>query len=98
MPLWLTVTGSDEQALDLLSTPKAVKLLLVRSLATGSDATTDTDHRTDNCFSENVARAVFWVPEDYRGQGQRVLQGEVDVKTSLKPSILFPKFTLSVRR
>lgn len=98
MPLWLTLTGNDEQALDLLSTPKAIKLLLVRSLATGSDATNDTDHRTDNCFFENVARAVFWAPEDYRGLGQRVLQGEVDVKLSLKPSTLFPRFTISVRR
>ncbi|KAH0832895.1 hypothetical protein J3R83DRAFT_11847 [Lanmaoa asiatica] len=95
IPLWLTLTGNDEQALDLLSIPKVVRILLVRSLATGSDATNDTDHRTDNSFFENVARAVFWAPEDYRGPGQRVLQGEVDIKGSLKPSTLFPRFTIS---
>lgn len=97
IPLWLTITGNDEQALDLLSNPKEIKLLLVRSLATGSDATDDTDHRTDNCFFENVARAVFWAPGDHGDLGQRVLQGEVDVKRSLKPSTLFPRFTISVR-
>ncbi|KAF8123480.1 hypothetical protein EV363DRAFT_1228821 [Boletus edulis] len=90
IPLWLTLIGDDEQALDLLSTPKAIKLLLVRSLATN-----DTEHRTDNCFFENVARAVLWAPENYRGQGQRILQGEVEVKGSLKPSTLFPRFTIS---
>lgn len=97
IPLWLTLTADNEQALDLLSTPKAIKLLLVRSLATGSDATSDTEHRTDNCFYENVARAVFWALEDYRTEGQRILRGEVDVKKSLKPSTVFPRFTISVR-
>ncbi|KAN0093272.1 hypothetical protein V8E55_004056 [Tylopilus felleus] len=95
IPLWLTLTADNEQALDLLSTPKAIKLLLVRSLATGSDATSDTEHRTDNCFYENVARAVFWALEDYRTEGQRILRGEVDVKKSLKPSTVFPRFTIS---
>ncbi|KAG9314824.1 hypothetical protein JVU11DRAFT_3917 [Chiua virens] len=47
-----------------------------------------------NCFFENVARAVFWAPEDYRTEGQRILQGEIDVKTSLRPSTLFPRFTI----
>jgi len=98
IPLWFTLTGNDEQALDLLSNPNAIKLLLVRSLATGSDATSDTDHRTDNCFFENAARAVFWPPGENHGtQGKRVLQGEVDVKKSLKPSTLFPRFTISYR-
>ena len=75
-----------------------MKLFLVRFLATGSGATNDTEHRSDNCFFENVARAVFWIPEDYRGRGRRVLQGEIDVKRSLRPSTLFPRFTISVRR
>ncbi|KAI9568203.1 hypothetical protein HD554DRAFT_2022523 [Boletus coccyginus] len=90
IPLWLTLTGSDDQALDLLSAPTAIKLLLVRTLATGPDATSDTAHRADRCFFENVARAVFWAAEDYRGQGQRILRGEVDVKRSFRPSTLFP--------
>ena len=71
--------------------------LLVRSLATGFDATEDTEHRTDNCFFENIARAVFWTAEGYRGQGKRRLQGEIDVK-SLKPITLFPRATISVRQ
>ncbi|KIJ67028.1 hypothetical protein HYDPIDRAFT_109020 [Hydnomerulius pinastri MD-312] len=95
MPVWLTLTGGDEQALDLLSSPKSIKLLMVRSLATGSDATSeDIERRTDNFFSENVARAVFWPPEDASAPGKRILQGEVDVKRTFKPSTLFPKFTI----
>ncbi|KIJ12780.1 hypothetical protein PAXINDRAFT_117723 [Paxillus involutus ATCC 200175] len=98
IPLWLTLTGDDEQALDLLSSPKVIKLLMVRSLATGVDATNDdVEKRTDNCFLENVARGVFWAPEDASAPGKRVLQGEVDVKKSFKPSTQFPKFTIRVR-
>ncbi|KAF9234229.1 hypothetical protein BU15DRAFT_90063 [Melanogaster broomeanus] len=72
----------------------AIRLLMVRSLATGSDATDeDIERRGDNFFLENVARAVFWAPENGSAPGKRVLQGEVEVKRSLKPSALFPKFT-----
>ncbi|KAF9223898.1 hypothetical protein BS17DRAFT_795942 [Gyrodon lividus] len=95
MPLWLTLTGDDEQALDLLSSPKAIRLLMVRSLATGADATNDDiERRADNFFLENVARGVFWAPDDASAPGKRILQGEVNVKRSLKPSTLFPKFTI----
>ncbi|KAH7884480.1 hypothetical protein F5I97DRAFT_1929339 [Phlebopus sp. FC_14] len=95
MPLWLTLTGDDEQALDLLSSPRSIRLLMVRSLATGSDATAeDVERRTDNFFLETVARGVFWPPVDTVSTGKRVLQGEVDVKRNLKPSTLFPNFTI----
>jgi hypothetical protein len=82
----------------LLSSPKVIKLLMVRLLATGVDATNDdVEKRTDNCSLENVARGVFWAPEDASAPGKRVLQGEVDVKKSFKPSTQFPKFTIGVR-
>jgi hypothetical protein len=65
----------------------------------GFDATDeDIERRADNFFLENVGRAVFWAPDNSSAFGKRVLQGEVEVKRSLKPSALFPKFTTRVRR
>ncbi|KAF9229857.1 hypothetical protein BU15DRAFT_24320, partial [Melanogaster broomeanus] len=93
-PIWLTLTGNDEQALDLLSSPKAIKLLMVRSLATGPDASNDMEPRPGNTFFDNVARAIFWAPEHGSAPGKRVLQGEVGIKPSLKPSTLFHKFSI----
>lgn len=99
-PVWLTLTGTDIQALDLLSSPSAITLFLVRSLATGLDATTeldDSERRTDNFFLETVSKGVFWpVADGSSREGRkekRALQGEVEVKRSFKPSCLFPKFT-----
>ncbi|KAF9234224.1 hypothetical protein BU15DRAFT_79246 [Melanogaster broomeanus] len=94
-PLWLTLTGVDEQALDLLSAPNAIKLLLVRSLATGADATSEVvERRAGSLFSQHVARAVFWAPKDASAPGKRILQGEADLKRSIKPSTSFPKFAI----
>ncbi|KAF9234223.1 hypothetical protein BU15DRAFT_65891 [Melanogaster broomeanus] len=94
-PIWLTLTGNDEQALDLLSSPKAIKLLMVRSLAMGPDASNDDmEPRSGNTFFSNVARTVFWAPEHASAPGKRVLQGEVGIKPSLKPSTLFHKFSI----
>ncbi|KAG6331277.1 hypothetical protein ID866_7810 [Astraeus odoratus] len=104
-PVWLTMLGTDIQALDLLSAPSAVQLFLVRSLATGLDATTDMDsaeRRTDNFFVETVSKGVFWPAKNSsksmieKEVSRKVLQGEVEVKRSLKPSCLFPKFTTRV--
>ncbi|KAI6108154.1 hypothetical protein F5141DRAFT_1121046 [Pisolithus sp. B1] len=99
-PVWLTLTGTDIQALDLLSSPSAITLFLVRSLATGLDATMeldDSERRTDNFFLETVSKGVFWpVADGSSREGRkekRALQGEVEVKRSFKPSCLFPKFT-----
>lgn len=103
-PVWLTLTGTDAQALDALSSPSTIRLSLVRSLATGSDATVeldDSEPRTDNFFLETVSKGVFWPAADGSSRGgavgKRVLQGEVEVKRSSKPSCLFPKFTTRYR-
>lgn len=88
MPLWLTLIGSNEQAPDLLSAPKAIKPLF-RSLTTCSNTTNDAEHQTNN--------GLFWGPENHRGHGRRVLQDEV-IKRNPKPSTLLPRFTISVCR
>ncbi|KAG2145376.1 uncharacterized protein EDB93DRAFT_519609 [Suillus bovinus] len=95
MPLWLTFTSTDEQALDLLANNQAVRIFLQRSLATGSDATSDyAGKHTDNFFVSTIARAVFWPATDASTTGKRVLQGEVNLKKTFKQSVIFPRFSV----
>jgi hypothetical protein len=97
MPLWLTFTGTDEQALDLLANYQAIRVFLKRSLATGSDATSDhAGKHTDNFFVQTMARAVFWPARDASTAGKRVLQGEVKLKKTFKQSVIFPRFSVRV--
>ncbi|KAH7928056.1 hypothetical protein BV22DRAFT_1005674 [Leucogyrophana mollusca] len=104
-PLFITFTSDDPHALDLLSTPSSIRLLLIKSLATGSDATNEDVERPadgSNFFFETVARAVFWPPNSDSGGpgamssqgGTRSLWGEVDVKRAIPPSFFFPRFTI----
>lgn len=95
MPLWLTFTGTDEQALDLLANHQAIRVFLKRSLATGSDATSDyAGKHTDNFFVGTMARAVFWPAGDASTTGKRVLRGEVTLKKTFKQSVVFPRFSV----
>lgn len=95
MPLWLAFTGTDEQALDLLASHQAIHIFLKRSLATGSDATSDhAGKHTDNFFVRTMARAVFWPARDASTTGKRVLQGEVNLKKTFKENIVFPRFSV----
>lgn len=89
MPLRLTFTGIDEQALDVLSSPYAASVLLKRSLDPSSEHA--------KTFVETMARAVFWPTRDASSTvGTRVLEGEVKLKTTLKQSVVFPRFTVKV--
>ncbi|KAG2075333.1 hypothetical protein BDR04DRAFT_1150147 [Suillus decipiens] len=94
MPLWLTFTGTDEQALDLLANDQAIHIFLMRSLATGSDATNDQAGKRTGSFVNIMARAVFWPARDGSTIGKRVLQGEVSLKKTLKQSVIFPRFSV----
>lgn len=95
MPLWLTFTGTDEQALDLLANHQAIRVFLKRSLATGSDATSEhAGKHSDNFFVEITARAVFWPARGTSTTGKRLLQGEVNLKKTFKQSVVFPRFTV----
>ncbi|OBZ62661.1 hypothetical protein A0H81_15025 [Grifola frondosa] len=96
LPLFLTLTGTDAQALDLLSTPSAVNLHLIRSRAVGTQAAQDeATARSDSVFRESVGSAFWWPSEEGAPEAlRRTLQGELDVKKGLKPSFVFPKFSL----
>ncbi|KAI0950800.1 hypothetical protein AcW1_008009 [Taiwanofungus camphoratus] len=97
IPLFLTITSADEQAVDLLATPTSIKVNLIRARVLGVHAT-DEDIGTaqsDHVFRETVGLAYFWPLVDGATQaGVRTLQGELDLKASLKPNFVFPKFTL----
>ncbi|KAG1887367.1 hypothetical protein F4604DRAFT_1917184 [Suillus subluteus] len=95
MPLWLTFTGADEQALDLLANYQAIRIFLKRSLATRSDATSDyAGKHSADFFIRTMARAVFWPIRDASATGKRVLQGEVKLKNAFKQSVVFPRFSV----
>ncbi|KAG1835291.1 hypothetical protein EV424DRAFT_1309370 [Suillus variegatus] len=97
IPLWLTFTGTDEQALDLLANHQAIHIFLKRSLATGSDATSDhAGKHSDNFFVTTMARAIFWPTTDASTPGKRVLRGEVNLKKTFKQSVIFPRFSVRV--
>ncbi|TFK60980.1 hypothetical protein BDN72DRAFT_778754 [Pluteus cervinus] len=119
IPLILTLESDDAQALDVLSAPTAITVYLVRTLATGSDATEiGVQRRSNNYFETGVSQAYFWLVEGASnphddssidrvtletvhsaGSGgkslsKRVLHGEIEVMRGLKPSFVFPRFTI----
>jgi len=88
--------GTDEQALDILSVPHAIKVLLMRSLDAGSHATNKDHGKYAKTFVVTVARAVFWPARHASTIGMRVLEGEVKLKKTFKPSVVFPRFAVRV--
>ncbi|KAJ3903972.1 hypothetical protein F5879DRAFT_1010172 [Lentinula edodes] len=93
IPLFLTLRSNDEQALDILSSPSAIRVFLVRSLANGSDAVDDdVVRRSNNFFVESAGQAVFWSAS--RDKNSRTLQGELEVRHGVKPSFVFPRFAI----
>jgi len=86
----LTFTGTDEQALDVLSSPYATNIFLKRSLDPGSR------HAKNYKFVQTIARAVFWPSRDASTAGTRVLEGELKLKVTLKQSNVFPRCTVQV--
>jgi len=93
IPLFLTLRSNDQQALDVLSSPKAARVFLVRSLANGSDAVDDEAvRRSNNFFLESAGQAVFWSSSS--DDNSRTLQGELEVKHGIKPSFVFPRFAV----
>ena len=100
IPLFLSFTSSDEQALDLLCTTSAIRLALLRERLVGSHATVvGAPGQSSNTFREVMGTAYFWPSQDGTVQhGRRQLQGEIDVRKSLRPTFVFPRFSLRVRR
>ncbi|KAJ7455298.1 hypothetical protein B0H11DRAFT_2161072 [Mycena galericulata] len=96
IPLILTLQSEDAQALDTLANPSAIRLHLVRSMALGADAMEERIERKSNSFFvSGASQGYFWPSkEGAPEQGKRVLRGEIEVKKSIKPSFLFPRFSV----
>ncbi|CDO77950.1 hypothetical protein BN946_scf184720.g4 [Trametes cinnabarina] len=96
IPIIVTLRGSDEQALDVLATPSSVRMHLLRVRLVGSHAVQEeSTGRSNNVFREIVGTAFFWPSDEGAPQpGVRVLQGELEVKKSLKLGFVFPRFSL----
>ncbi|KAK7016285.1 hypothetical protein R3P38DRAFT_2993497 [Favolaschia claudopus] len=98
MPLEITLKGTDEQALDTLAAPQAIKLHLVRAIALGSDAMEDkaaSERRSNTVFQSGVSQGYFWPStEGAKEAGKRSMRGELEVKRGIKPSFEFPRFTV----
>ena len=98
VPLIVTLTGSDDQALDLLATPSAVRMHLMRIRSIGSHATQDeATGRSNNVFRDILGSAFFWPSDEGAPQaGMRVLNGELEIKKGLKLGFVLPRFSLRV--
>lgn len=98
IPLHLVLESEDPQALDILSSPTAMHVELVRAMTTGSEATAENpERRTDNFFTVASSRAYFWdVNEPGDGPNRRTLQGEIDLEMKLKPTFVFPRLSIEV--
>ncbi|KLO08938.1 hypothetical protein SCHPADRAFT_931505 [Schizopora paradoxa] len=95
IPLHLTISSNDAQALEILSEQNSPLVVLTRVIAIGSDATDDdAPRRSNNTFSEQQMRAYWWPSEEEAAGGKKVLKGEIDVRKATKPSFKFPRFTV----
>jgi hypothetical protein len=96
IPLMITLSGEDPQALDVLANGSRIQLRLRRSMATGMEAADDNGaRRTDNYFLQDSGTAYFWPSrEGAEEPNKRVLQGELEVAKALKPSFKFPQVTI----
>ena len=97
----LTLSCSDRQALDLFSGRGSLIISLVRILRMGAH-TTDEDEgnlaRSDNTFTSNVGKGIYWPSEDENLQSEtRKLIGEIPVTVDLMPSFMFPRVAIRVR-
>lgn len=72
---------------------------LFRERFVGSAALQEDQHaRSDNVFREPCGTAYFWtVQEEKPADDKKTLQGELQVRSGLHPSFMFPTFSLKVR-
>lgn len=98
IPLHLTFSSADEQALDLLSSAGAIRFHLFRERLIGSHAIKEgAVGQSNNTFREVMSSAVFWPSQEGAQEpGKRKLQGELEVRKGLRPTFVFPRFTLRV--
>ncbi|KAJ7077161.1 hypothetical protein B0H15DRAFT_862621 [Mycena belliarum] len=111
IPLRITLSSADVQALDLLSAPRAISVHLRRRLkpvmpASKRNGIFDANADLSADPAENIAAAAWWPSSDgapeyaastSRGVRQHRLDGEIQLPTSLKPSAEIAHFAVEVR-
>lgn len=99
IPIVVTFSSDDQQALDLICSPTAVKVALVRERLIGLVATRPGTGSSANVVREVMATANFWPSENGGAPPhplRRVLHGELDVRKTFRPTFVFPSFSLRV--
>ncbi|KAI0076174.1 hypothetical protein K474DRAFT_1663295 [Panus rudis PR-1116 ss-1] len=95
IPLAMTLQSSDEQGLDLLSSPNAPTARLTRtSITSPSFIVPHTDVGTRLLHSEVISTAIWWsvgAPLD----GQRYLQGELAIPADAPPNCCILNFAMN---
>jgi len=70
----------------------------MRSLDAGSHATSEDPGKYAKTFVGTIARAIFWPAQHASTIGVRVLEGEVQLKKTVHPSVIFPRFAVRVSK
>ncbi|RXW16328.1 hypothetical protein EST38_g9530 [Candolleomyces aberdarensis] len=98
IPLRISLTSKDTQALEELAKPTGVGLELVRSMASGIDAFDDNSfEKADDHFFDSAGFAFWWsTPQadpdpNQAAPNTKELRGELDVPRKIKPTFLFPR-------
>jgi hypothetical protein len=94
----MVIESSDEQALDLLSSPRAAVVRLQRRVTYSTEAETPRTHIAGKEYRAAVdypGTAVFWPGPACNGKGRR-LDGEIQLSKHLKPSSKLMHFSITV--
>ncbi|KAJ7707458.1 hypothetical protein B0H17DRAFT_1032749 [Mycena rosella] len=103
IPLVITLSSTDTQALDLLSAPRAISVHLrrrLKPLTPASERSGMFDANADLSAdpAENMAAAAWWPslegPDASQRVGRRRLEGEIQLPATLKPSAQMAHFAV----
>jgi hypothetical protein len=100
IPCVMVVETPDKQALDLLSSPRAVVVRLQRRVTYNASTATNHTHAKGTGYQaavEYLATAVFWPGPACDGSASRRLDGEIQLSKNLKPSSALMHFSITVR-
>jgi len=99
IPLFMSVESEDEQALDLLATPKAIMARVRRRTRDHVHPDNHVEYSSWRDALDHSQRAVWWPSmESPKGDSGRVrnLQGEIHLKPGMRPTTALGGFRIDV--
>ncbi|KAG8771334.1 hypothetical protein FRC12_003671 [Ceratobasidium sp. 428] len=97
-PVLIILECSDDQALDLFSTPSSIRLRVVQEVYIGIDNDRRSSHNT---FTTSLGRARVW-PTGHSPEtlppNTRLVEGELVIPRGARPSFEFARFEVKVYR